>query len=69
MSSRPARIVTIVVGVLALLIGLVWTAQGSNLMPGSTMSGQRQWLVIGLVVAVVGVLLLVRGFRRPRTTR
>ncbi|WP_375425196.1 hypothetical protein [uncultured Friedmanniella sp.] len=69
MSSRPARIVTIVVGVLALLIGGVWTAQGSNLMPGSGMSGQRQWLVIGLVVAIVGVLLLVRGFRRPRTTR
>jgi hypothetical protein len=67
--SGPARIVTIVVGALALVIGLVWTAQGSNLMPGSVMSGQRQWLVIGLVVAVVGVLLLVRALRRPRTTR
>jgi uncharacterized membrane protein len=67
--SGPARIVTIVVGVLALLIGLVWTAQGSNLMPGSAMSGQRMWLWIGLVVAVLGVVLLVRGFRRQRTTR
>lgn len=69
MSSRPARIVTIVVGVLALLIGLVWTAQGANLMPGSAMSGQQMWLWIGLVVAILGVVLLVRGFRRPRTAR
>jgi uncharacterized membrane protein len=67
--SGPARIVTIVVGVLALLIGLVWTAQGANLLPGSAMSGQRMWLWIGLVVAVVGIVLLVRGFRRQRTAR
>lgn len=69
MKSRPARIVTIVVGVLALLIGLVWTGQGANLLPGSAMSGQQMWLWIGLVVAILGVVLLVSGFRRPRTTR
>ncbi len=69
MKSRPARIVSIVVGVLALVIGGVWTAQGANLLPGSSMSGQQMWLWIGLVVAILGIVLLVRAFRRPRIAR
>ena len=69
MSSRAGRIISIVVGILALLIGLLWTGQGSGVIGGSAMSGQQMWLVIGIVVAVLGILLLVSGLRRPRTTR
>ena len=69
MRSGPARVVSIVVGVLALLIGLLWTGQGAGLIGGSGMSGQRQWLLIGLVVAVLGLLLLLRAVRRPPRTR
>ncbi|WP_375431722.1 hypothetical protein [uncultured Friedmanniella sp.] len=69
MASRTGRIVSIVVGVLALLIGLVWTGQGSGMIGGSVMSGQQMWLYIGIVVAVLGIVLLVRAFRRPRVTR
>lgn len=69
MPSRTGRIVSVVVGVLALLIGLVWTGQGSGMIGGSAMSGQQMWLYIGIVVVVLGILLLVRGLRRPRTTR
>jgi hypothetical protein len=68
-TSRPARIATIVVGVLALLIGAVWAAQGADLLGGSAMSGQRTWLVIGLAVAALGIVLLVRGLRRPPVAR
>ncbi|PYE46484.1 hypothetical protein DFI02_101626 [Rhizobium sp. PP-F2F-G20b] len=52
-----------IAGVLCLLVGLIWTLQGANLMGGSFMTGQTQWLVIGLIVAVIGVVLLVSGRR------
>lgn len=58
----------VVVGALAVIIGGVWIGQGANLIPGSFMTGSRMWFVIGVVVAVVGVVLLVLGLRR-RVTR
>jgi type IV secretory pathway TrbD component len=55
------------IGVVALLVGLLWVGQGLGLIGGSVMSGARQWFYIGLVVALVGVVLLVRSARRrPR---
>lgn len=57
----------IVVGVIAIIMGGVWIGQGSNLIPGSFMTGSRMWFVIGVVVAVVGVVLLVLGLRRRVT--
>jgi hypothetical protein len=62
--------VRVVGGALLLLIGVVWVLQGSGATGGSGgMNGKSQWLVIGLVVAVVGLVLLVGGFRRRRTGR
>jgi glucose dehydrogenase len=54
-----------IVGVVLVLIGLVWIGQGTGLLPGSFMTGQRQWAVIGLVLLIVGWLLwtVVRGRR------
>jgi uncharacterized Tic20 family protein len=65
MKSRGGRIVLIIVGVVALLIGVVFAGQGANLIPGSSMTGDRMWLYIGLILAVVGVVLVVIGLRRP----
>lgn len=65
MSSRGARLALIVVGAVAIVTGGVWVGQGMNLIPGSFMTGDRTWLFIGLVVAVVGVILVVTGLRRP----
>jgi hypothetical protein len=48
-----------VVGILAVLLGLVWTLQGFGVLGGSAMSGDRTWAVVGPIVAVVGVLLVV----------
>ena len=53
-----------IAGIVCVLIGLLWIGQGSNLLPGSFMSGQRQWLIFGLVLVIVGGWLLwslVRG--------
>jgi hypothetical protein len=64
-NSRAGRIALIIVGVIALLIGGVFTGQGMNLIPGSFMTGSRMWLSIGVIVAVVGIILIVLGLRRP----
>lgn len=54
-----------VIGVILALIGLVWIGQGTMLLPGSFMSGQIQWAIIGLVVLIIGAWLLWSAFR-PR---
>ncbi|MES2093661.1 MAG: hypothetical protein V4531_07605 [Actinomycetota bacterium] len=64
MTSSTARTVLIGVGVIALLIGGVFAGQGLNLIPGSFMTGDRTWLYIGLILAVVGLILIVLGVRR-----
>ncbi len=69
MASRAIRITMIVVGVLALLTGGIWVGQGLNVIPGSVMSGDKTWFYIGTVVLVVGVILLVLGFRVPTRRR
>jgi hypothetical protein len=58
----------VVGGVLLLLIGGLWILQGSGATGASGgMNGKSQWLLIGVVVAVVGLLLLVAGIRRLRS--
>lgn len=69
MNSRPARISLVVAGVVALVVGGVFAGQGLNLIPGSFMTGNRMWLNIGVLVAVVGIVLIVAGLRRPRSRR
>ncbi|MBO0811636.1 MAG: hypothetical protein J2P23_06275 [Microlunatus sp.] len=54
------------IGILALLTGGLWIGQGSNLIRGSAMTGDRTWFYIGIVVAVIGVVLLVLGLRHAR---
>jgi hypothetical protein len=54
-----------IMGLLFVLIGIVWILQGANILGGSIMSGQSQWLYIGIIVALVGagITFLVR--RQP----
>lgn len=69
MTSRPGRIALITVGVVALIVGGVFAGQGLNLIPGSFMTGNRMWLTVGLIVAIVGIILIVLGIRRPSHDR
>lgn len=62
------RLPLLIVGVVLLLLGLLWALQGAGLVGGSFMTGQRMWLVIGIVVAVVGLVLGYLGVS-PRTQR
>jgi hypothetical protein len=59
------RLGSLVLGVIGLLVGAVWILQGAGVLPGSFMTGQRLWLVVGIVVAVFGLALTYRGLRRP----
>ena len=71
-TSHTGRIALITVGVIALILGGVFAGQGMNLIPGSFMTGSRMWLSIGLIIAIVGIILIVLGLRRPghgRTSR
>jgi hypothetical protein len=61
------RNVMIVVGLIALVLGGIFAGQGANLIPGSSMTGDRTWLYIGAVLAVVGLIVLILGIRRRRT--
>lgn len=60
------KIVKTIVGVVMLLAGAVWTLQGANILGGSVMSGQSQWLYIGIVVGLAGLALLYWTHLRRR---
>jgi hypothetical protein len=51
------------IGILLVLVGIVWTLQGLDILGGSGMSGVAVWAVIGPFVALVGVVVAL-GARR-----
>jgi uncharacterized membrane protein len=57
------RIVLLVMGVVLILMGVLWTMQGLDVVGGSAMSGNTLWAVIGPIVVIVGAVLLFRGLR------
>lgn len=44
--------------VVLVLVGIVWTLQGSNILPGSFMTGRAEWFVAGVVSIVIGVFIV-----------
>ena len=58
-ATRTRRIV----GVILLVVGGVWIAQGSGALGGSFMSGEVLWLVIGVIVGLFGLALLLGAVR------
>jgi len=58
--------VFVVIGVVLVLLGLLWTAQGLGYVTGSFMTGSRLWATIGPIVALVGLWSLFTGIRRAR---
>jgi hypothetical protein len=60
------RLGSVVLGLVGILVGGLWILQGSGVLLGSFMTGQRFWLIIGIVVAVVGIALTYTGIRPAR---
>jgi hypothetical protein len=51
-------------GLLAFVLGVLWTLQGLNLLTGSAMSGTTIWAIIGPIVAIAGLILIILGVRK-----
>ena len=65
---RALRPAMLVIGVLALLMGLLWVGQGLGIVhwPASSfMLEQREWAVKGALVAVVGAVLIFLNRPKP----
>lgn len=57
------RILSNIVGVLLLVSGCIWFLQGVSVLPGSIMTGQMKWAIIGGTCIVAGILLLFSANR------
>jgi len=62
-----SKAAVIALGAMLVVIGAVFTFQGLGYLAGSAMTGVTLWAVIGPVVALVGLVLIVRSVqtRRP----
>lgn len=60
--DRPA--VRVILGIVLLLIGAVWTLQGVGVLGGSPMTGSQFWTWAGGLSMVVGALVLIGLARR-----
>ncbi len=54
---------SITLGIVGVLLGGLFFLQGIGLVGGSSMTGDRMWLFVGLVMVLVGLALLVAGAR------
>lgn len=57
------RLVLLVVGILLVAVGVLWTLQGVGIVGGSAMSGVTLWAIIGPVVAVAGGFCIFKARR------
>ena len=57
---------TLFLGILLIVAGGVWAAQGLNMpwAPGSFMTADPAWVVIGAATLLAGLVLVVRAVRR-----
>ena len=65
------RKLPLVLGILLIVVGAVWTFQGYGSLKGSFMTGSPTWMWIGIGSIIVGALLLLtalftNGDRSPR---
>jgi uncharacterized membrane protein len=64
--GKPMRKLLLVVGFLALAIGLLWIGQGTGAIKwpqSSFMISQIQWAGYGVVLAALGLILIWQGKR------
>ncbi|MET8119740.1 hypothetical protein [Micromonospora sp. NPDC005291] len=53
-------------GLLAVVIGAVWTVQGLGYVSGSVMTDEKIWAVVGPLVALAGLVMIWLGLRSRR---
>jgi hypothetical protein len=60
------RFVSLLVPILLIAVGGVWTFQGIGSLKGSFMTGSPFWAFVGVVCIAAGGVLLVLAIRRAR---
>ena len=61
------KVGVVALGALLVLAGVTFGLQGLGLIGGSAMSGKNMWAVIGPLIALVGVVMVVKGLRGVTT--
>jgi len=65
--ANPMRAFLLIVGVVAVVVGLLWIGQGTGYVhwpSTSFMISQIQWAYYGAGLAVIGLVLILRSIRR-----
>ena len=60
--------VLVAAGIVAIVAGVTFALQGFGVLGGSVMSGNSLWAVLGPLIALAGLLALVAGIRRLRSS-
>lgn len=58
-----------VVGIVLVIVGAVWIAQGSGVLHGSFMTGEGFWTIVGVIAALFGIALIVGTVRDKNRAR
>ncbi|WP_405095408.1 hypothetical protein [Micromonospora sp. NBC_01412] len=53
-------------GLLAMVVGAVWTVQGLGYVGGSIMTDQSIWALVGPLLVLIGLVTIWRGLRSRR---
>ena len=62
------RIFQVAIGAIVTLFGIIFALQGFDVIGGSGMSGKTLWAILGPIIAIVGVVVVVRAVRQAPTT-
>ncbi|GAB3012571.1 hypothetical protein [Mycobacterium bourgelatii] len=57
-------VVTLALGVIVALFGLIWALQGFGVLQGSPMSNTTTWSIIGPITSLIGIALAVFSWRK-----
>ena len=61
---RRTFVVTLAVGLIVALFGLIWALQGFGMLQGSPMSNTTTWSIIGPITVLIGIVIAVFSWRK-----
>jgi hypothetical protein len=61
---RRTFVVTLAVGLIVALFGLIWALQGFGVLQGSPMSNTTTWSIIGPITVLIGIVIAVFSWRK-----